>query len=396
MSEKPWHMATAAVHAGREDLVENGVHAVPIDLSTTNPLRDVESGGRSYENLATGGRPASGDSAVYRRLWNPTVARLESAVALLECPAGRDTDDVQGVAFGTGMAAIAAVLTDCVRVGTPHIVAVRPLYGGTDHLLEHSILGTEVTFAAAEDVAAAITERTGLVVCESPGNPTLDLIDIAALARACGDVPLMVDNTFATPVLQKPLEWGANIVVHSATKYIGGHGDAMGGIVVTDAATATRLRALRAITGGLLDPFSAYLLLRGLPTLPIRIRQQQENAMHLAAWFATRDEVERVYYPGMHADESAALVGTQMSGSGAVLAIELAGGYDAAARLCSQLTLVTHAVSLGGFDTLIQHPAALTHRPVAAEAKPGGGILRISVGLEHTDDVIADFTQAFA
>ncbi|MEY5145638.1 MAG: hypothetical protein RL745_1007 [Actinomycetota bacterium] len=396
-SEPPapaWHEATTAVHAGREDLPALGVHAIPIDLSTTNPLPDIEAGGGSYENLATGGTLGDGDSAVYRRLWSPTVARLERAVAALEDPEGAASGRTEAVAFATGMAAIAAVFTSCVRAGRGHVVAVRPLYGGTDHILANGVTGTDVTYVSAEDAGSAINERTGVVVCESPANPTLELLDISALALRCGSVPVMVDNTFATPVLQKPLLAGAGIVVHSATKYIGGHGDAMGGIVITDSQRARQLRSLRAITGGLLDPFSAYLLLRGLPTLGIRMRQQQENAGVLAQWLATRPEVATVFYPGLPGATNAHLLGSQMTGPGAMVSIDLAGGYTAAERLCSRLQLVLHAVSLGGFDTLIQHPAALTHRPVAAEAKPGGGVLRISVGLEDPRDIIADFEQA--
>lgn len=389
-----WYEDTTAVHAGREDLVELGVHAVPIDLSTTNPLPDIDSGGRSYENLATGGVLAEGASAVYRRLWSPNVARLERAVAALEDPAGVAEGRTEAVAFATGMAAIAAVLMSCVRAGKGHIVAVRPLYGGTDHILAQGLTGTDVTFADGDDAPNAITERTGLVVCESPANPTLELLDFARLAERCGDVPVMADNTFASPILQKPLLHGIKIVVHSATKYIGGHGDAMGGIVVTDSQRAAQLRGLRAITGGLLDPFSAYLLLRGLPTLPVRMRQQQDNASALAHWLSSRPEVARVFYPGLPGTSNAHVLGSQMSGPGAMVSIDMAGGYAAAERLCARLRMVMHAVSLGGFDTLIQHPAALTHRPVAAEAKPGGGVLRISVGLEDPRDIIADFEQA--
>ena len=395
-ASREWHEATTAVHTGREDLTALGVHAVPIDLSTTNPLPDIVSGGASYENLATGGSLADGDSAVYRRLWSPNVARLERAVVALEDPLGAAEGRTEAVAFATGMAAIAAVFASCVRAGRGHVVAVRPMYGGTDHLLAHSFVGTDVTYVNVEDAPSAITERTGVVVCESPANPTLELLDIAGLAASCGSVPVMIDNTFATPVLQKPLLCGAGIVVHSATKYIGGHGDAMGGIVVTDAERARELRGLRVITGGLLDPFSAYLLLRGMPTLIVRMRQQQENAMALATWFSSRSEIAKVFYPGLPGVANAHLLGTQMTGPGAMVSIDMAGGYAAAEELCRRLSLVLHAVSLGGFDTLIQHPAALTHRPVAVEAKPGGGVLRISVGLEDPRDIIADFEQALA
>ena len=391
-----WGLNTTAVHAGRDDLTDLGVHALPIDLSTTNPLPSVERGGQAYETLATGGRPTPADGThVYRRLWNPTVGRFEDAVACFE-PRTFNGGDTEAVAFGTGMAAIAAVVLSRVKAGKPHVVGIRPLYGGTDHLLEHGLLGTHVSFTDVHGLEAAITEHTGLVVIESPGNPTLELIDIAEVARIAGDVPVMVDNTFATSVLQHPLELGAAFSVHSATKYIGGHGDAMGGVVITTSAHAQELRQVRAITGGLLDPMSAFLLHRGLPTMPIRVQHQQANAGALAAWLASQPGVARVFYPGLASCDPHGLVGQgrQMSGGGAMVSIDMAGGFDAAKQLASRLRLALHAVSLGGIDTLIQHPAALTHRPVAAAAKPGQGVLRISVGLEDPADIIADFVAA--
>jgi cystathionine beta-lyase/cystathionine gamma-synthase len=384
------------VHAGRDDLKELGVHALPIDFSTTNPLPSIDQGGRAYEALATGGSPQPDHGThVYRRLWNPTVGRFESAIACFE-PLDATGAPTQAVAFATGMAAISAVVLSRVKAGKPHVIGIRPLYGGTDHLLEHGVLGTHVTFTDVHGLSAAITEHTGLVVVESPGNPTLDLVDIRAIALAAGAVPVMVDNTFATSTLQHPLELGATFSVHSATKYIGGHGDAMGGVVITTSDHATALRSLRAITGALLDPMSAYLLHRGLPTMPLRVRQQQSNALTLAKWLESQSAVARVFYPGLPGGDPHGLVGAgrQMTGGGAMVSIEMAGGFDAAAQLCARLQLVLHAVSLGGVDTLIQHPAALTHRPVTASAKPGQGVLRISVGLEDPSDIIADFEQA--
>lgn len=396
MTQPSWGLNTTAVHAGRADLTDLGVHALPLDFSTTNPLPSVIGGGDAYENLATGGRPTrSHGTHVYRRLWNPTVGRFEDAVASFE-PVTAEGNATQAVAFATGMAAITAVVLSRVKIGKPHVVGIRPLYGGTDHLLEHGLLGTHVTFTDVHGLSAAITEHTGLIVLESPGNPTLQLIDIREVARAAGDVPVMVDNTFASSVLQHPLELGATYSMHSATKYIGGHGDAMGGVVITSAELAAELRSVRAITGGLLDPMSAYLLHRGLPTMPIRVQHQQQHAHALATWLDTQDAVAHVYYPGLPACDPHGLVGEgrQMRGGGAMVSIEMAGGFDAAQGLCARLELVLHAVSLGGVDTLIQHPAALTHRPVTTDAKPGQGVLRISVGLEDPEDIIGDFAHA--
>jgi len=379
---------TLAVHGARDDLAALGLHVPSIDLSSTSPIHDVESGGDSYENLASGGRLGPGHSAVYQRLWNPTVARFEDAVAGLE---GAE----QAVAYASGMAALSALLLACVQAGTPHIVAVRPLYGGTDHVLATGLLGTRVSWATVETVGASITEDTGLVVLETPGNPTLDLVDIAAVVAQAGDVPVLVDNTFATPVLQRPLEHGATLVLHSVTKFLGGHGDVLAGIVATNAEWSARLRSVRALTGGVMHPLSAYLGHRGLQTLPVRVRAQQAGAQAVAAWFAEQPQVERVLYPGADGGDPAGLVGRQMAGPGAVLAFDL-GSYDAAATVADHVRVITHAVSLGGVDSLIQHPASLTHRPVALEARPTPGVLRLSVGLEDPADLIADLAQAMS
>jgi methionine-gamma-lyase len=300
------------------------------------------------------------------------------------------------VAFASGMAAITACLLAAVAAGRPHVVAVRPLYGGTDHLLATGLLGTRVTWARTDEVDAAIRPDTGLVIVETPANPSLDLVDIADVVARAGTVPVLVDNTFATPVLQQPLAHGAALSVHSATKFIGGHGDLLGGVVATDEEWAVRLRTVRAITGGLLAPQSAYLLHRGLQTLPVRVLTQQENAIVVARWLEGRPEVERVLHPSLAQCDPMGLVGRQMSGPGSVLSFALRGGYAAAAAVADNCRLVTHAVSLGGVDTLIQHPAALTHRPVAPEARPDAGLLRLSVGLESPQDVVADLARALA
>lgn len=377
---------TVAVHAARADLAALGVHVPPIDLSTTYPLPDVETGGDAYENLATGGPLVDGHSAVYQRLWNPTVARLEHAVAALEGADG-------AVAFGSGMAALSATLLACVSGGTPHVVGVRPLYGGTDHVLATGLLGTRVTWADPDRVADAIEPDTGLVVLETPANPTLDLVDIAAVVEQAGTVPVLVDNTFATPVLQRPLEHGATLVLHSATKFLGGHGDVLAGLVAGDPAWCGRIRSVRAVTGGVLHPMAAYQAHRGLQTLPVRVRAQQDTAQVLARWLQDHPRVRAVHYPGLEGCDPAGLVGTQMQGTGAVLALELES-YAAAARVAQRCRLITHAVSLGGVDSLIQHPASLTHRPVPPEARPAASVLRLSVGLEDAADLVADLEQA--
>jgi len=234
------------------------------------------------------------------------------------------------------------------------------------------------------------------VIVETPANPTLDLTDIAALVAQADGVPVLVDNTFATPVLQNPVELGAKLVLHSATKYLGGHGDVMGGVVAcADEATAAALRRVRALTGALLHPMGAYLLHRGLATLPLRVRRQQDSAQQVAGWLACHRLVEAVYYPGLDGDPRR-LLGRQMRGPGAMVSALLRGGFEQARRLTDGVRLFTHAVSLGGVDSLVQHPAALTHRPVATEARPPQGLIRLSIGLEGPGDLIADLDAALS
>lgn len=382
------HEETRAVHAGRHDLETLGVHALPLDFSTTYPVTDLDAAALDLEAFAHGMQPAG--SPIYARLHNPTVGRFEQAMAELE---GAEAC----VAFATGMAAFTALLLSLPQ-DRRHVVAVRPLYGGTDHVLSSGLLGTEVTWAAPGEVAAAIRADTGLVIAETPQNPTVELIDIAAIAREAGDVPLLVDSTFATPVVQTPLAHGATIVLHSATKFLGGHGDAMGGVLCCDEVTARRLRSVRVATGGLLHPLGAYQLHRGLATLPVRIERMQSTATELARRLAQHAGIEAVHHPSLAQCDPLGLVGTQMSGPGSMLAVDLVGGYAAARAMLGSTRLLTHAVSLGSTDSLIQHPASLTHRVVdeASRASCGvhEGLVRMSIGLEHVDDLWSDLEQA--
>lgn len=377
---------TRAVHAGREDLALLGVHALPIDLSSTYPLPDIERGGDSYEAMATGGHPLNDGGPVYARLWNPTVARFERGLADLE-------HAETAVAFASGMAAFtAAVLAMSSPSSRGHVVAVRPLYGGSDHLLASGLLGVTVTFCRADEVAQSIRPDTRLVMVETPANPSLELVDIADVVAQADGVPVVVDNTFATPVLQNPLDHGAAMSLHSATKYLGGHGDVVGGVIATDEDTARKLRQVRAITGALLHPLAAYLLHRGLATLPLRIHAQERSAQTVAAWLQRHPAIQRLHYPSPEASPD--LIPSQFRGTGAMMSVTLHGGYEAAARLTSTLELFTHAVSLGGVDSLVQHPAALTHRPVAPEARPSASMVRLSIGLENPEDLVSDLDRA--
>ncbi|GGT25903.1 cystathionine gamma-synthase [Streptomyces kurssanovii] len=367
-------LATDAVHAGREDLAELGLHAPPIDLSTTYPSYDAAGEAARIDAFATTGARPEGPP-VYARLDNPTTARFETALAKLE---GTES----AVAFASGMAALTAVLLVRASMGLRHVVAVRPLYGCSDHLLNAGLLGTEVTWTDPAGIADALRPDTGLVMVETPANPTLAEVDLRAVRHACGSVPLLVDNTFATPVLQRPAEEGARLVLHSATKYLGGHGDVMGGVVACDEEFACKLRQVRFATGGVLHPMAGYLLLRGLSTLPVRVRAASTTAADLARRLATDPRVARVHYPSI---------------GGAMVSFEVYGDpHDVIAGV----RLITPAVSLGSVDTLIQHPASISHRIVDVNDRRSAGVsdrlLRMSVGLEDVEDLWRDLTEALS
>jgi methionine-gamma-lyase len=365
-------LATEAVHAGRDDLAGQGLHVPPIDLSTTYPSYDSRGEAARIDAFALDGADPAGPP-VYGRLGNPTVSRFETALARLE---GTES----AVAFASGMAALSAVLLARSAMGLKHVVAVRPLYGCSDHMLTAGLFGTEVTWTDPAGIGEALRPDTGLVMVESPANPTLGELDLRAVAHACGTVPLLADNTFATPVLQRPAEQGARLVLHSATKYLGGHGDVMAGVVACDEEMAGALRKIRFATGGVLHPLAGYLLLRGLSTLPVRVRAASANAAELVRRLAADPRVERVHYPRI---------------GGAMIAFEVHGDPH---EVISRVRLITPAVSLGSVDSLIQHPASISHRIIGADGREDAGVgdrlLRLSVGLEDVEDLWADLDNA--
>lgn len=382
---------TTVVHGGREDLRRLGVHAPPLDRSSTYPIRTLAEGTADLEWLGGGGAVPL-HTPVYARLYNPTVARWERGIAALEHADA-------AVAFASGMAAITATLLAAGAVGR-HVVALRPLYGGTDHLLASGLLGTRTTWATPGTVAEAIEDDTALVIVETPGNPTLTLVDIPAIVARAGGVPVLVDNTFATPILQRPLDLGATWALHSATKALGGHGDVIAGVVATDEEHARALRQVRVATGALLDPQAGALLHRSLPTLALRIRAAQTNATELARRLTHHPGIVRVRHPSLPGCDPDAIVARQMDGPGTMLTFELVGGYEAAAAVIGAVRLLTPAVSLGATDSLIEHPAGLTHRVVDPDALAATGItpglLRVSAGIEDVEDLWADLDQAIA
>jgi methionine-gamma-lyase len=384
-----------------------GAHVPPIDLSTTYTFDTAEAVAASMDALIEGAGEAP--NPVYARLQNPTVSRFESALADLESAEA-------GVAFASGMAAITAVVMAACSEASPegwargrHVVAVRPVYGGTDHLLTSGLLGTEVSWVESTEVASAVRHDTSLVLLETPANPTLVMVDIADVVsqvRACETrlghrIAVAVDNTFATPILQRPLELGADLVVHSATKFLGGHGDVMGGVVATSEEWAHPLRQIRMITGGVLHPMAGYMLHRGLQTLPVRVRAQQASARVIAERLVLHPDVIAVHYPGLSGDPvETRLLQTQQVGPGSLLAFRVRGGREASERVMETLTLICRAVSLGSVDSLIQAPALLTHRVVDPASREAAGVpddlLRLSVGLESVEDLWNDLEQALA
>jgi len=361
----------------------------------------------AFENADHGAAIFAGenDGFLYTRLGNPTQEGLEEKMAAIE---GGEA----ALALASGMAACTtAVLTLCES--GDHIVAGDTLYGGTHQLFSHTLprLGIEVTEVKADDpanFAAAITDRTRLIYLESPANPTLVLMDIAAVAAIGRErgIPVLVDNTFCTPYLQRPLELGADIVLHSATKYIGGHGDAIAGILVggEEFITRARFETLRDV-GGCISPFNAWLLIRGLKTLPVRMERHCRNAQIVAEWLVDHPKVTRVIYPGLKSHPQHDLAARQQSGFGGLISFHVAGTAALSPReagkvVMDNVELCTLAVSLGDVDTLIEHPGTMTHSTYSEEELLKVGIdpamIRLSVGLEDPEDVIADLEQALA
>jgi len=375
--------ATRAIHAGQSPDPTTGAVMPPIYAVSTYAQ---ESPGvhKGYE---------------YSRTQNPTRMAWERCIADLE-------GGTHGFAFASGMAATATLL-DLIDTGS-HVLAMDDLYGGTFRLFERvrrRSAGLDFTFADLTDpkaAPAAIRPETRLIWIESPTNPMLRLVDIAAvtaIARKQG-ILTVVDNTFATPWIQRPLELGADIVMHSATKFLNGHSDMVGGIVVVrDPALAERIGFLQNAVGAIGGPFDSFLALRGLKTLPLRMRQSSESALAIARWLESHEQVERVLYPGLPSHPQHALAVRQMkNGHSGIVTFFLKGGLPEARRFLERLELFTLAESLGGVESLVDHPAIMTHASVPPEARAKLGIsdslVRLSVGIEDTDDLIADLKQA--
>jgi len=374
---------TLAIHAGQEPDPTTGAIMTPVYLTST------------YVQEA----PARNKGYVYARGDNPTRQALEGCLAALE-----------GARFCTatasGLAAETIVLTD-LGAGT-RVVAGNDLYGGTYRLFERVFrkLGLDFEYVDTSDLAQverALGHKADLLWLETPTNPLLRITDIRAasdLAHARG-VPVLVDNTFASPYLQRPLAHGADIVLHSMTKYLGGHSDLVAGAVLTsDEARADRYAKLANWTGPVAAPLTSFLVLRGLKTLHVRMERHCENAAHLVAWLAEHPRVRKVYYPGLPSHPNHDVARRQMSHGGGMLSLELDGSVEDGKRFCAATRIFSLAESLGGVESLIEHPPSMTHASIPAEERRkaglADGLLRLSVGIEHKDDLRADLEQAFA
>jgi cystathionine beta-lyase/cystathionine gamma-synthase len=373
---------TLCVHAGQEPDPATGAVMTPIVLSTTF-AQDGPGAHKGYD---------------YSRAGNPTRTALEACLAALE---GAD----HAVAFGSGCAATTAVLLT-LKSGD-HVLVGDDVYGGTFRIFDKVLkpFGVEATFLDMSQPARvrdAVRPATRLLWVETPSNPMLKIFDIAALAEIArkAGVPLVVDNTFATPVLQRPIDLGATLVVHSTTKYLNGHSDVVGGAVMTsDGELAERLHFLQKAAGGVPSPFDCYLVLRGIKTLGVRMRRHVESARAVAEWLEAHRGVKRVRYPGLASHEGHALAGAQMRGPGGMITFELEGGLSQATAFLRALRVFACAESLGGVESLAEHPALMTHASLPAETRLALGItdslIRLSVGLEDPGDLMADLDAGF-
>jgi cystathionine gamma-lyase len=380
MNKNKHGFSTLAIHAGQEPEQVTGAIMTPVFLTSTYVQEELGKH-KGYE---------------YSRVSNPTRSALEQNVAALE--EGR-----HGLAFGSGTAAVDAIL-HLLKPGD-HVIMSQNVYGGTYRIarLVWEDFGLKFSFVDTTDVnitREAITPATKMIFIETPTNPTMEITDLAATAELARSHTLLsvVDNTFATPYLQQPLLSGFDLVVHSLTKYLNGHSDMLGGLIVTnDDGVAERLRFLQKSVGGILGPFDAWLCLRGTKTLAIRMKQHNENAMRVATWLTGQKRVLKVYYPGLPDHPQHALARKQMRGFGGMISFEL-GSLESAAAFLKRVRLCALAESLGGVETIITHPASMTHAAIPPEQRKAigvtDGLVRISTGIEDVEDIIEDLDGA--
>lgn len=387
---KKVHYGTLSVRAGQNPELTNGAIAAPIYQTTNYQFKDVEDGAKKCESIYNG--------YCYTRLGNPTLTILEEKMAALE---GAE----EALSFSTGVAAISALLFSQLKKGD-HAVVDDTSYSATRYLFNNLLakFGVEATFidtSAIENVEGAIRPNTKMIYFESPANPTVKLVDIKAVAEIAKahHALSVIDSTFASPILQRPLAMGIDLVMHSATKFIGGHGDVMGGILC---GKKNLINYIRNDTyknmGGIIMPIDAFLLIRGLKTLEVRMKKHCANAMEVAKFLESHPKIKRVYYPGLPSHPQHELAKRQMNDFGGMIAFELKGDLEAGVAFMNSLNFCRLAVSLGDVDTLIQHPASMTHWYMKREERLKAGItdgaVRISVGIEDVEDIIEDLEQA--
>ncbi len=383
--------ATRAIHHGYNPLDYHGALNPPVFLTSTYAFATSRAGSDIFAGEAEG--------YIYSRVGNPTVSVLEKRLAALE---GGEA----GLATSSGVGALTAVIWTLLKSGD-EIVADQMLYGCTFGLLEHHIrrFGIETRFADLTDpknLKKALGPKTRMVFTETPSNPNMRIVDIAALAEICrkAGVPLVVDNTYCTPYLQRPLALGADIVTHSATKYLGGHGDLIAGAVVASKEMIDQFRfvGIKELNGACISAFDAFLILRGLKTLALRMERHSASAEMLAQDLEAHPAVERVYYPGLDSHPQKQVARRQMKLMGGMIALELRGGLEAGRAFMDGVEVATRAVSLGDAETLVQHPASMTHATYAPDerARHGftDGLVRLSIGLEDYEDLRADLIGA--
>jgi methionine-gamma-lyase len=391
MTDRVLGINSRLVHGGYHPDATGALN-VPIYQSSTFAFRDADHGAALFAGEEAGW--------IYTRIGNPTVRALEDSVAGLEGGAG-------AVATSSGMAAVNTLYMALLGAGG-HVVSTGAVYSASRGLLEKHFVrfGVEASFVDSADLAnvcAALRPMTSLVYVETPSNPAMQVTDIAGaaeIAHAHGAL-LAVDNTFASPYLQRPLALGADVVLHSVTKFINGHADVVGGLLVaSDPDVLRRLRDVMVTTGCSVDPHQAFLIIRGLKTLGVRLERAQQGAGLIARWLEAHPKVESVRYIGLPSHPQYELARRQMSGFGSMIAFELKGGFEAGKKLMNHVRLATLAVSLGGVETLIEHPASMTHASMSREAREAAGftdgLVRYSVGIEDADDLIADLEQALA
>lgn len=394
MKDRTDRFSTGILH-GSDMKDQYGAIETPIYNSSTFVFDSTDQGAARFALEEPG--------YIYTRIGNPTTTRLEQVLASLE---GGEA----ALATASGMGAITATIWTCISAGE-EIVADKTLYGCTFEFFQHHLrrFGVNVHFiemSDEEELKAALNDKTKIVYLETPANPNLKITDIAKTAEIAHsfnpEIRVICDNTFCSPYLQRPLELGADIVVHSATKYLNGHGDLIAGAVISDAETIEKilLVGIKDMTGAVLAPNEAYLFMRGLKTLKMRMDRHCSSAMKIARYLKTNDKVEVVYYPGLEDHPGHDIASRQMSAYGGMVSFIVKGGRNNAAVVADSVKIATLAVSLGAPETLIEHPGSMTHSPLSDEeleaAGIPGGLIRLSVGLEDPDDLIADLEQAFS